>query len=256
MNNNFDFRTLKYNLYELLNINHTSDVNHNKKIYLKIIKNFHPDKNSSLEEEIYYHLVIAGKILTNIESKKSYDEYLYNQTKLPNQLKDCFVEDVNEFNIIKISDNEFNNKMIDLDNKHGISDNTTLYDGDLELKLKEIKNNRHDINIAREDIKNSKDFIEKFENKKKMGLFNSQIVEFKGEPLELSSFVIGNSYTNLNNIEKLYIEDDITTDNFSSLEQAFTLQPIIEILEDDNSLETKINNYKSNTNLFIKNKWT
>jgi hypothetical protein len=145
--------------------------------------------------------------------------------------------------------------MKELDKKHGVDNNLNI---DVETRLKEIKNNRHNINIAREDIRDTKDFTEKFENKKKMGLFNSQIVEFKGEPLELSSF-IGNSYTNLNNIDKLYIEDDSnnnTDNNFSSLEQAFTIQPIIEIHEDNMSLENKINKYKSNTNLFIKNNWT
>ena len=251
---NLNFNTLKYNLYELLNITSDTDINHNKKIYLKIIKNFHPDKNSSLEEEIYYHIIIAGKVLTNQKLKENYDEYLFNQTKLPDQLKETFTKDTNNpnpYNINKISDSEFNELMKDLDNKHGV--NKLNLEHLNELKLKELINNRNNINISKEDIKDVKDFTEKFENKKKMGLFNSQIVEFKGTPMELSSVVIGNSYTNLYDINKLYIEDNITTDNFSSLDQAFTLQPNIEFNDNKISLESKINDYKNN--LFIKTMW-
>ena len=49
-----DFRKLKFNLYELLNVNQSESfekINHN---YRHIIKKFHPDKGklSELEEDI------------------------------------------------------------------------------------------------------------------------------------------------------------------------------------------------------------
>ena len=70
-----DFNNLKYNLYEILNIPTNSDDVKIKKNFMKIIKNFHPDKNSELEEEIYYHIILANQILLNKESRKKYDEF-------------------------------------------------------------------------------------------------------------------------------------------------------------------------------------
>ena len=42
----------------------------------KIIKNFHPDKNSELEEDIYYHIILANQVLLNKESRKKYDNFI------------------------------------------------------------------------------------------------------------------------------------------------------------------------------------
>ncbi len=248
MNNNFDFRTLKYNLYELLNVNNTDTPSDIKKQYLKIIKNFHPDKNNSLEEEIYYHIIISGKILTNQETKEKYDNFLINQTKLPSELKDNFSNEKEIFDTPKISNDEFINKMKEIDRKHNYDPNHFNYD--IDTKLKEIKNNRNNISIPKEDdIKDTKDFINKFESKKKTGVFDNQIIKYDGEPQELSSFVIGDTFTNLDNINKLYVEDNnVFTNSFTSLDQAFTLQPIINIDIDTRSPEKILSDKK---NLFF-----
>ena len=47
-----NFDTIKYNLYEILNVQPDSDDTKIKKSFMRIIKQFHPDKNSELEEEI------------------------------------------------------------------------------------------------------------------------------------------------------------------------------------------------------------
>jgi DnaJ-class molecular chaperone len=57
-----DFNNLKYNLYELLNVKQSDDSIKIKKKFMKVIKNFHPDKNSTLEEDIYYHIILANQI--------------------------------------------------------------------------------------------------------------------------------------------------------------------------------------------------
>ena len=54
-----DFNNLKYNLYEILNVPPTSDESNIKKSFMKLVKNFHPDKNSELEEDIYYHIIYS-----------------------------------------------------------------------------------------------------------------------------------------------------------------------------------------------------
>jgi len=71
-----DFNNLKYNLYELLNVTPDADSSKIKKNFMKIIKNFHPDKNSDLEEEIYYHIILANQVLLDKESRKKYDEFI------------------------------------------------------------------------------------------------------------------------------------------------------------------------------------
>ena len=79
---------------------------------------------------------------------KLINEYLFNQTKLPDQLKDTFIKDtnnINPYNINKISDSKFNELMKELDNKHGVN-NINLEQLN-ELKLKELINNRININI-------------------------------------------------------------------------------------------------------------
>ena len=60
-----DFNTLKYNLYEILNVDINDDDKKIKKKFIHVIKNFHPDKNSELEEDIYYHIILANQILLN-----------------------------------------------------------------------------------------------------------------------------------------------------------------------------------------------
>ena len=60
-----DFNTLKYNLYTILNVSNDADNVTIKTKFMKIIKNFHPDKNTELEEEIYYHIILANQVLLN-----------------------------------------------------------------------------------------------------------------------------------------------------------------------------------------------
>ena len=50
-------------------------------------------------------------------------------------------------------------------------------------------------------------------------------------------------------MDKLYIEDTIQTNKYSSLDKAFTLHPVIHIEENKMSLEEKIKKYKE-TSLF------
>ena len=47
--------------------------------FLKIIKTFHPDKNSDLEEDIYYHIILAHQILIDKELRIKYDNFIENK---------------------------------------------------------------------------------------------------------------------------------------------------------------------------------
>ena len=79
--------------------------------------------------------------------------------------------------------------------------------------------------------------------------FKDMIVEYKGTPSELSTYVIGENYTNLNDLDKLYIEDSVQSSKFSSLDRAFMLQP----QSQSNltvSTEDKMKAYQNQTDLF------
>ena len=46
------------------------------KKYRKLVSKFHPDKNNSVEEDIFNHIVIAYQILSNPVEKNAYDNYI------------------------------------------------------------------------------------------------------------------------------------------------------------------------------------
>ena len=220
-----DFNNIKYNLYEILNVNKHDDDIKIKKSFMKVIKNFHPDKNSELEEDIYYHIILANQILLNKESRKKYDEFI-------NDTSDTFCELKNKFN--KHDKNKqnkqdiglFNQQISELNKKHGFdnnNDNMSIMD-----KFNKIKEKR-DIKIEKEIFVDTQDFNKKFENNKIEGKFKSQIIEYSGNPSELSTYTIGENYTNLIDIDKLYIEDSIQNSKYSSLDRAFSLHPILKL---------------------------
>ena len=61
---------------------------------------------------------------------------------------------------------------------------------------------------------------------------------------QLTTYNGNDAYTNLADIDKLYIEDSILTNKYSSLDKAFTIQPIIE-WNNTKTIEEKMNEYKS-----------
>jgi curved DNA-binding protein CbpA len=250
-----DFNNLKYNLYEILNVMPDSSDVKIKKSFMKLIKTFHPDKNSDLEEEIYYHIILANQILLNKDSRNKYDDYLFNKADTFNELKDTFnkVKKEVDNNIDKekakvVNQNLFNNRVQELNKKHGFNydDNKDKSVNDKFTMYKMKRNN--DIEIPKETFKDTKDFNTKFHSNKMEGKFKDQIVEYKGGPSELSTYISGTNYTSLEDMDKLYIEDTIQTSKFSSLDRAFTLQPVIDKkLSNDISSEDRMKNYKSMT---------
>jgi len=249
-----DFNNLKYNLYEILNVSFDSDDIKIKKNFMKIIKNFHPDKNVNLDEEIYYHIILANQILLNKESRKKYNEFLSGTANTCNELKNSFnktIKNIDEYFPSKDnSKNNFDNKIDELNKKHGYLDKSN--DNSVMDKFNKVKEKRNidNIKIDKEDFKTTDEFNNKFNSyKTEGGKFQDQIIEFKGMPSELSTYIIGENYTNLQDIDKLYIEDSIQSSKYSSLDKAFMLQP------NNNSTiskttEDRMKEYQSHTDLF------
>jgi molecular chaperone DnaJ len=72
-----NFETLKFNLYDILNISKDASESKIKKAFRNLILNFHPDKNSEAEEDIYQHIIIANQVLSNNNTRSKYDDFLY-----------------------------------------------------------------------------------------------------------------------------------------------------------------------------------
>lgn len=247
-----DFNTLKYNLYEILNVKPDTDDVKIKKNFMRAIKNFHPDKNSDLEEEIYYHLIIANQILLKKDSRKKYDDFLSGTANTFNDLKKDFNKTIKDnFNYLsdeKISNNVFKDKLQELNKKHGYDetkDNISVVD-----RFNNIQKHRNNIQIDKEDIKNQDDFNSKFAQNKTVGKYKDQIIEYKGFNSELSTYVVSDNYTNLADMDKLYIEDSVQTNKYSSLDRAFTLQPVFETKQ-ERTYEQRMKEYKNQSD-FLK----
>jgi curved DNA-binding protein CbpA len=254
-----DFNNLKYNLYVLLNVEPTDEPSKIKKSFMKIIKKFHPDKNSELEEEIYYHIILANQILLDGASRKKYDEFLNGTAESFNEMKSSFsksIKGIEQFFPTKSSSvHAFNQKKNELNKKHGYTEENS---GSVMDRFKKIKEKREtdEIKINKEEFKTTKDFNSKFDvNKQNGGKFEGQIIEHKGAPQELSTYVVGEQYTSLGDIDKLYIEDTVQSSRYSSLDRAFMLQPVLQT-NNTKSTEHKIKEYLDETEKYQKFKPT
>jgi len=207
-----DFDQLIYNLYEILNVSHDAPKDIIKKNYIKLIKKFHPDKTSIVEEDIYNHIILASQVLLNNNQRKKYDEYINQMKEGFNDLKKKFK---NEDYKNKLTDTKktFIEQMNELNIKHGYNQNIDNYN--ILEKYKEITNNRNNDN---------KIILKKKVDKKKLFKVNeprTDIAEYKGNISELSTYIFGSFYTNIDDIDKLYIEDSILSSYFTSLDKAF-----------------------------------
>jgi curved DNA-binding protein CbpA len=219
-----NFDNLKFNLYEILNIAHDASENKIKKAYKNLIFNFHPDKNSNAEEEIYLHIIEANKILSNKETRKEYDNFLNKKSEDHNELKNNFKKKLNNQPITNKEDAKrmFEEKINELNIKHNIptSDNDIKKNYDKMLREREKE-------IPMENI------IDKME---------------KNEIIQINT---NNNYTSLDvAFDNLYIEGGgIATDKYTSLDTAFKVQNVNTNIEEQN-IESSMKRYKDETELY------
>jgi curved DNA-binding protein CbpA len=219
-----NFNTLKFNLYEILNIQSDASNDKIKKAFRNLIKHFHPDKNNDAEEEIYYHIITANQILTNPTSRKLYDNFLNKKENTHDELKN----------------NYFDNKHKIIPNSGNKSDNNTVFNKKFESDLfvedvidiktrynKMIRDRETNINIINENFINNDDFNNKFIYKMNNGTFEQQIIPIN-EKQELSIYNNNDDFTSIDiAYNNLYIDGQgISTSKFTSIESAFKLSPI------------------------------
>jgi len=245
--NNIDFNKLEFNLYELLDLNQSATSEDIKKRFRKIIKKFHPDKISNLEEKIYYNITLANVILSNQKTKNKYDNWLNNKDKDFNFLKSNFKNE-NIDNYFPKTKQEatigFYRDSNILLKKHGnyVEDNRIF-----SKKLNDINIKRNNLkNLKKEQFKNTKDFNSTFDKKKENGDYSRQIIKVENEeivPYDTSKSNI--SYVELKNFNKLYLEDSVQTSNYTSLNRAFLLQPVMKNTKED--INKELSKYKNQT---------
>uniref|UniRef100_A0A6C0J346 J domain-containing protein n=1 Tax=viral metagenome TaxID=1070528 RepID=A0A6C0J346_9ZZZZ len=242
---NIDFNKLEFNLYELLNLNQSASIDDVKKIFRKIVKKFHPDKISELEEKIYYNITLANLILSNEKTKNKYDNWLNNKDKDFNFLKSNFKNDnVKEY--FPTTKQEalvgFHRDAEILLKRHGnyIEDNKSF-----STKLEEVNVNRNNLkDIKKNNFRNTEDFNITFDKKKVNGDYSHQITKYDNEEIIPYNTNKNNiNYVELKNFNKLYLEDNVQTSSYTSLNRAFLLQPLMNNTKEDINKElSKYNN--------------
>lgn len=243
-----NFNSLEFNLYELLNLPTNCTTEDIKKKFRKLIKQFHPDKITEVEEKIYYNITIAHHILGNEVSRKRYDDWLLGSHKSHSSLKDGFQEALAGVQQYFPSSKEeaaarFEKDMQNLANRHGsyMEDSRKLHD-----IYKEKERERGKISIVKEDFNSMDDFNSKFTERKKNGIYCDKIVK---RNTEIQPFTFGSSsnYAELKDFHNVYKKD-------SQIQYAFQLMPVADDSFNNKTIEQRMNDYNNATNSFKKEK--
>lgn len=242
---NINFNDLEFNLYELLNLSSECSTSDVRKQFRSIVKKFHPDKITKLEEKIYYNITIANQILSNQQTKNSYDNWLNHQSQDFNNLKSnfknnnmesYFPKNRKEANIGFLRDSEI------LLERHGSikEDNRNV-----STRINYLQTNRDNLKTPiREHFRNTDHFNDEFDNRKVNGLYSDKIIKYENDKIiPYEHHKKGLNYVNLEDFNKLYVNDTIQTDSFTSLNRAFGLQPVMKNKRNQNISEN-ISEYK------------
>lgn len=240
-----DFNELEFNLYELLNLPSNCTTSDVKKQFRMIVKKFHPDKISELEEKIYYNITLANHILSKQETKEKYDDWLNHQQKDFNYLKNSFKnsnveeyfpKDRREANIGFLRDSQI------LLKRHGnIKEDTKSFD----KRIKNLNSNRENLKgPTRENFRNTDHFNYEFDSRKENGAYSDKIIKYENDKIiPYEHHKKGLKYVDLRDFDKLYVNDTIQTDSFTSLNRAFGLQPVMKNTKGEN-ISKNISEYK------------
>ena len=254
---NFNFKDLKHNLYEIYKLDKNCTSDEVKKKYKKLMLKFHPDKSSDLEEEIFNHIILGYKILSDPLLKNKYDYFIENNNKESlefNELK----KEYNSFNkpdknsksyLYKEAQNKYEDLNKELDKKHKVNEKD--FNDNVEKRFNEIKKDRENLNLKPDDLLKplinnfNKDI---FEERFKQVKVNDNInISKSTEIMTYNSNNSGLSLSKYSNLDynNLYIEDSIIDDKFCSLDNAFKLNP--EITLQNVNVKNKMEEYKNMT---------
>ncbi len=246
---NINFDDLEFNLYELLNVKKNVDKRKIKKSYKRLIIQFHPDKCSELEENIFYNITLAYQILKDDNLRKKYDNWLVKPNNEKNQieLKKNFLKESHNMksyfpNLPQEARINYNKQIKDLEKKHGIIENDNI---PLKKKYNEKLYDRNKMKeVRKEDFKSKIQFNDKFIKRKKNKFVN--IIKKKKEIICYEMTQISKHYATVKDYGKLYSNESVQNDEFSSLDNAYMMHP--EIFYDKSQSENKkLKKYKKQT---------
>ena len=244
ISSDISFNQLEFNLYELMNLPIECTTEDVKKQFRKLIKKFHPDKISSIEESLYYNITIAHHILSNQSSKDKYNNWLLKSNMNHSSLKKNFKDDSTEIQKLFPKDKkeahiEFMKASEMLRQRHG-----TLNEDNRNFSslYKDKESNRKRIpEIVKETFNDMKDFNKKFQERKTNGIYCDKLVK---RDTTITPFNFGsNKFTELKDINNVYLKD-------STLDYAFSLLHVdtIDYGEDTPpKLTNKIDEYNNMT---------
>jgi len=243
-----DFRNLKFNLYELLNVNSNATAEQINHSYRHIIKKFHPDKGklTKLEEDIYYEITFAHHILSDSDKRFKYDNYLkvYNSQKQNNSNNYSNIKQESSKYFPDTKEEAFKSYLKQSENLYKRHGNVNVPKGKLTKLLQEKSKERESMKpISKEIYRGTDDFNNTFENRKNGGEYSDNIINYDGGniiPFELGKSTL--NLTSLNNFHNMYTNDTVRDRNMTSLSHAFLLQPHKEI-DEDFDYEEKISGY-------------
>jgi curved DNA-binding protein CbpA len=241
---NIEFNKLEFNLYELLNLPVNCSTDEIKKKFKKLIKMFHPDKITEVEEKIYYNLTIANHVLGNESSRQKYDIWLLNSHKSHSTLKDTFKSDEQKIREYfpqskEEAQVEFSKNFEMLGQRHG---NVMNDERPLQTVYKDKEKERKTVSISKEDFSSMDEFNNRFSERKQKGVYSTQIVK-RTTDIQPFSFktTSGNSYAQLKDFDKVYINDD-------QYRYAFELMPSDETKMNTKSIGQRMDDYNKESN--------
>jgi DnaJ-class molecular chaperone len=238
---NIEFGKLEFNLYELLNLPINSSIDNIKKTFKRLIRKFHPDKITAVEEKIYYNLTVANHILTNPESRNRYDTWLLNSHKSHSSLKESFKDDESKIREYFPSTKEeaqleFSKNFDMLGKRHG---NVNNDERPLQHIYKDKEKERKNVSIMHEDFVNMDEFNNKFSERKNAGVYSTQIVK---RSTDIQPFTFkSNKYADIRDFDKVYIKDN-------QLKYAFELMPSDDKRMNQNSISKRLDDYTKESN--------
>jgi curved DNA-binding protein CbpA len=240
MNNDIQFNSLEFNLYELLNLPISCTGEEIKKTFRKLIKQFHPDKITEIEEKIYYNITLAHHILSNPTSREKYDRWLLKSNQSHSTLKENFK---NEEEVIRNyfpknkeeASVQYAQNFEMLGKRHGnyVEDKRSL-----QNIYKDKEKERVKVSVQKEDFVNMDDFNNTFTKRKVNGHYNNMIVK---KTTEIQPFTFkGSNLAELKDFDKVYVNDN-------QYKYAFELLPSDENLMNKKNMKERLDDYNNTT---------
>ena len=241
------FNSLEFNLYELLNLPIDCNIDQIKKQFRRLIKQFHPDKITDIEEKLYYNITLAHHILSNSVSKEKYDRWLLKSHQSHSSLKDNFKTEEEKIRQLfpKNQDEakvlyEQNFEM--LGKRHGniVEDKRCLQNIYNDKEKERVR-----VEIVKEDFNSMDDFNSTFSKRKTNGTYNNMIVK-RTTDIQPFTFNKNSNLAELKDFDKVYIND-------TQFRYAFELMPSDETQLNKKDIKERLDEYNSTTQS-LKNK--